>query len=86
VGQRFAVFKNDYFMTKTLTTYEKDIVDRFLIKNNAPELDMAWFNHAIANTLPTWRSEQLSDTNNCLQNTEAYIDYVTDFINTDTQA
>jgi len=73
-------------MNKTLTKHEKDIVDHFLIKHEAPEVSLVWFNHAVANTLPTWRSEQLSNTNDCLEATEAYIDYVLDFLNTDTQA
>jgi hypothetical protein len=62
---------------KTLTTYEKDIVDHFLIKN-ANEFNLVWFNHAIANTLPSWRSEQLVNTNDTLEPTQAFIEYKKD--------
>ena len=64
-------------MTKTLTTYEKDIIDHFLIKN-ADDFNLVWFNHAIANTLPTWRCEQLVNTNDSHQLTDAFIEYKKD--------
>ena len=69
-------------MTKTLTTYEKDIVDHFLIKHQAPEFNLVWFNHAIANTLPSWRCEQLVNTNDALETSEAFIEYKKDLTET----
>jgi hypothetical protein len=63
-----------------LTKYEKDIIDHFLIRNNAPELNVAWFNHAIANTLPSWRSEQLVDTDNSTEISDAFTDYKKDLM------
>jgi hypothetical protein len=70
---------------KTLTKYEKDIIDNVII-TYYDSFDIAVFNHAIANTLPTWRCEQLVDTNNSTKKTIAYIDYVKDFLKTQNKA
>ena len=65
---------------KTLNKIEKDIVDHYFLKNNISELNLVWFNHAIANTLPTWRCEQMVDTNDTLEPTQAFIDYKKDLL------
>lgn len=54
--------------TKTLTSVETDILDNFLVKNYQ-EFHQFNFNHALCNTLPSWRAEMLATD-------EAYIDYV----------
>jgi hypothetical protein len=54
--------------TKTLTPEETDILDKFLVKNYQ-EFHQFTFNHALANTLPSWRAEMLATD-------EAFIDYV----------
>lgn len=65
---------------KTLNKIEKDIVDHFFIKNNINELSLVWFNHAIANTLPTWRCEQMVNTNDTLEPNQAFIEYQKDLL------
>lgn len=64
-------------MKKTLTKYEKDIVDDFFIKHNIDTFDLHTFNLVVSNTLPTWRSEQLVGTN---KKSLAYVDYVKDLL------
>ena len=67
-------------MNKTLTTYEKDIIDQYILKINPSEITLGTFNYALSNTLPTWRSEMLVDTNDNSFVTDAYTDYIKDFL------
>ena len=62
---------------KTLTKYEKEIVDDFIIRNH-DHFSVAVFNHAISYTLPTWRGEMLIGDEN--KKTLAYVDYVKEIL------
>ena len=64
-------------MKKTLTKYEKDIVDNFFIEHNIDTFDLHTFNLVVSNTLPEWRSERLIGTN---KKSLAYVDYVKDLL------
>lgn len=63
-------------MTK-LTDIETILVDNYISKNFT-EFSEAHFIHALANTVPTWRSEQLVGTGRVydFQETEVYKDYI----------
>jgi|LakMenEpi03Aug12_release.lakeMendotaPanAssembly.Ray.scaffolds.fasta_scaffold1322093_2 hypothetical protein len=64
-----------------LTNHEKDLIDKYIIKvvdaGSANKFSLALFNNALCNTLPTWRAEILTSSNN--ERSIAYIDYVKDF-------
>lgn len=45
----------------TLTNFETKLLDNYIINNNYTEFSEAHFHHAIANIVPTWRSEQIAD-------------------------
>ena len=64
----------------TLDKHEKTLVDQYFIKNNINDFTITHFNLAINNTLPTWRTEMLVNTNNTQKNTLAYIDYRKDLL------
>lgn len=63
-------------MTK-LTDIEVILVDNYIIKN-FEEFSEAHFIHALANTVPTWRSEELVGPGQVYEHleTEAYRDYI----------
>ena len=63
-------------MTK-LTDIEISLVDNYIIKN-FKEFSEAHFIHALANTVPTWRSEELVGTGRVydFEETEAYKEYI----------
>jgi hypothetical protein len=66
--------------TFTLTKYEKELVDNYILKvvdaGSANKFSVALFNNALCNTLPTWRTETLINNNS--KRSLAYIDYVKD--------
>lgn len=64
----------------TLDKHEKNLVDQYILRNNVTELSLNEFNLAISNTLPTWRTEMLVNTNNTQKRTLAYIDYRKDLL------
>ena len=64
-------------MAKTLTKTEKDIVDKFFVTYDIGTFDVPTFNLAVANTLPTWRTEELINNG---KKSLAYIDYVKDLL------
>ena len=64
-------------MAKTLTKTEKDIVDKFFVTYDIGTFDVPTFNLAISNTLPTWRTEELINSN---KKSLAYVDYVKDLL------
>lgn len=60
-----------------LTNYEVKMLDNYIISNNYTELTEADFHQAIANIVPTWRSEQLADNRTYdFSATFAYQDYI----------
>ena len=63
-------------MTK-LTDIEVILVDNYINKNFT-EFSEAHFIHALANTVPTWRSEELVGPGHVydFQETEVYKDYI----------
>ncbi len=46
-------------MTNKLTSYEIDIIDHYVIRNNVPTMNFAVFRNVVDRALPNWRSEQL---------------------------
>lgn len=63
-------------MTKTLSKFEKDIVTNVLIKGDYVTLDIASFNHAVSNSLPTWRAEYVVGSENNI----AYVEYIKEIL------
>ena len=68
-------------MTK-LTDIEIILVDNYIIKN-FKEFSEAHFIHALANTVPTWRSEELVGTGRVydFEETEVYTTYINQLTN-----
>jgi hypothetical protein len=57
------------------------ILDNYFLKHNIGNFDYAMFRIAVANTLPTWRSEQLaSDSVYTGEVPIAYIDYLENLV------
>jgi hypothetical protein len=63
-------------MTKTLNKIEIDIVTDVLIRGDYETLDIASFNHAVSNSLPTWRAEHVVGSENNI----AYVEYVKEIL------
>jgi len=63
-------------MTKTLNKIEIDIVTDVLIRGDYVTLDIASFNHAVSNSLPTWRAEHVVGSKNNI----AYVEYVKEIL------
>lgn len=63
-------------MTKTLNKFEKDIVTSVLVKGDYVTLDIASFNHAVSNSLPTWRAEHVVGSENNI----AYVEYIKEIL------
>jgi len=59
---------HDKMYIKVLTDYETEILDKY-IAQNYDEFHQCTFNHALGNTLPSWRAESLATD-------EAFVDYV----------
>lgn len=65
-----------------LTKTETILVDQYFLKHNIGNFDYAMFRIAVANTLPTWRSEQLASDSVYTGNVSfAYIDYLENLVN-----
>jgi len=60
---------------QSLTDYEIDIIDHYVIRNNLPTMNFAVFKNVVDRTLPTWRSETLCADENGRINYEQYITY-----------
>ncbi len=80
-GQNMNQSANNVTYGKTLSKYEKQIVTDVLVRGQYTTIDVASFNHALANSLPTWRTEQLVDTNQ-VKKTLAYVDYMKTLLRT----
>lgn len=63
-------------MTK-LTNTETKLLDEYIIRHNYTTFDEAYFYHALANIVPTWRIEEIADSRIYnLDTTIAYQDYI----------
>jgi hypothetical protein len=67
-------------MTK-LTNIEIKLIDDYIIQNQFDTLDQAHFMKALANTVPTWRAEELAGHDTVYANniSQSYIDYLNTF-------
>ena len=60
-----------------LTNTEVKLLDEYFIKYNYTKIDEAYFHHALANIVPTWRCEEIADNRVYdLVTTEAYKNYI----------
>lgn len=68
-----------------LTNIETKLLDEYIIRHNYTTFDEAHFIHALANIVPSWRSEEIADTRvYSLDTTIAYQDYIKSlYINND---
>jgi hypothetical protein len=60
-----------------LTDTEVKLLDEYFIKYNYTKIDEACFHHALANIVPSWRSEEIADNRVYdFNSTEAYKNYI----------
>lgn len=61
---------------QTITNYEIDIIDHYVIRNNVSRMNFAVFKNVVDRALPNWRSEELCAIDELgRMNYEKYITY-----------
>ena len=66
-----------------LSDIEVKLIDEYIIRNQFTEIDQVHFLNALANTVPTWRGEELVGTDHVYHSkeTEVYRTYINQLTN-----